>query len=375
MSQVADEHASEDARWAALWGSGVFVHRSLDHIVRKGPPDHDFSDRIREAFIALESRLRQIGGVGNDMIGAELVDAIFHPTNGVLQPISQAKSENVGIHHLFHGAFLYYRNPNAHHTLPYDQKEAWSIFHLINTLLQTLEAVAEMVVDIREFVAQHEGKIVRRRDFRLDVDNDGENELVLLLEAAGIVDEEEEKLPGLYSGRLLTVILDKQGETFRRLPCQAMPGVSIYGFSGVRLLHVTGTDRPDLVINWATGVSGGILFIERWVEQHYEIVRLQPTELLSPWGSPQPEDRFFTHHSQYGVDLVDFDGDGIAEVVQRLRFEGKQLIESGHKSADPAAFFNVYRIWKWHDGEQKLTFRSEHVVAVNLPALPSPFIA
>ncbi|MCA1667370.1 MAG: TIGR02391 family protein, partial [Thermomicrobia bacterium] len=222
MSQANAQTGSE-ADWNALWSAGINTDPSLERIVKKGSPDWNFDDRIREAYILLENRLREVAGLPSHEYGAGLVDAAFSPNKGVLQPVSPVGAENAGLHELFHGAFLYYRNPSAHRTVNHDKQSAWLIFHLINHLLLTLEAVAETVVPITGFVSPHEGRIRRRKDFRLDVDQDGDDELLICLDVAEIVTSDG------YQSHLLPVILDKQGTEYRRIPCESLPGESMYG--------------------------------------------------------------------------------------------------------------------------------------------------
>ncbi len=115
---------------AAGWEGRVPVDPQLQRVIAAGPPDADFGDRIRQAFILLEQRIRETANLGPDQFTTELVNNAFHPQTGILQPVSPVPAERTGLHQLLLGAFLYYRNPIAHRAIAHEAASAWHVFHL-----------------------------------------------------------------------------------------------------------------------------------------------------------------------------------------------------------------------------------------------------
>ncbi|MCS6879880.1 MAG: TIGR02391 family protein [Oscillochloridaceae bacterium] len=76
--------------------------------------DHDFlDDAILNAYKVIEEKLRAIMG-SFDSDAMELIKQAFHPNTGFLTDPRLWPSEKEGIHQLFRGAFLTYRDSSAH---------------------------------------------------------------------------------------------------------------------------------------------------------------------------------------------------------------------------------------------------------------------
>ncbi len=94
---------------------------------------------LREAGVVLESRLRKFGGdVDKNLVGVQLVDAVFNPEKGSLI-FSDHAGEQEGIKLLFRGAIQFVRNPPMHKLIDYQEGSARTLIRLIDSLLLLLE--------------------------------------------------------------------------------------------------------------------------------------------------------------------------------------------------------------------------------------------
>jgi hypothetical protein len=103
-----------------------------------------FSDAVRTGFALLETRVRSETLATPDLVGEKLADYAFHPESGKL-PLGATSAEKQGVHLLFRGAFLAFRNPVAHqdgvHGL--GRAEATSQLALVNLLLDLTRKAKE----------------------------------------------------------------------------------------------------------------------------------------------------------------------------------------------------------------------------------------
>jgi hypothetical protein len=102
---------------------------------RLGSPPPDTV--IREAGVVLEDRLRTVGGVGSDLHGKDLVEAILSPGRGTLV-FSSHPGEQDGVRMLYRGAMQFIRNPPMHKLIEYPESTARLFIRLIDTLLLLL---------------------------------------------------------------------------------------------------------------------------------------------------------------------------------------------------------------------------------------------
>ena len=94
---------------------------------------------VREAGVVLESQLRKVGGnVDKNLVGVQLVDAVFNPEKGSLV-FSEHPGEQEGIKLLFRGAIQFIRNPPMHKMIDYPEGSARTLIRLVDSLLLLLE--------------------------------------------------------------------------------------------------------------------------------------------------------------------------------------------------------------------------------------------
>ena len=94
---------------------------------------------VREAGVVLESQLRKVGGnVYKNLVGVQLVDAVFNPEKGSLV-FSEHPGEQEGIKLLFRGAIQFIRNPPMHKMIDYPEGSARTLIRLVDSLLLLLE--------------------------------------------------------------------------------------------------------------------------------------------------------------------------------------------------------------------------------------------
>lgn len=90
---------------------------------------------------AVEVRVRELGGFGDDVIGVDLMNKAFGP-NGPLTDTSAVKGEQEGIRALFAGAYAVFRNPSGHREVNYDDvTEAAEMVHTASVLMRILDRV------------------------------------------------------------------------------------------------------------------------------------------------------------------------------------------------------------------------------------------
>ena len=179
-------NADEEPEWLKR-----IVDPDLRRAVRHNASASDFTGVIRSAFVHLERRIRESAGLEEHHYGKELIDKAFLPDKGILQPVSPDGSERAGLYNLLLGVFLYYRNPIAHRTVYHTPESALRVLLLIDHALLLVDEAVERSFNLDSIVGPHEGQILSRRDYRLDIDNDGELEVVVLLELGSVMDGDQ----------------------------------------------------------------------------------------------------------------------------------------------------------------------------------------
>jgi uncharacterized protein (TIGR02391 family) len=338
------------------WGIRTIVDPYLEKIVAEGSLEYNFSDRIRQAFVLLEQRIREKTGLAEHDFGKDLIDKAFHPDKGLLQPVSPVSAERAGLHNLLIGVFLYYRNPIAHRPIQYDAQSAWQIFHLINHALRLVEESAQAAFDIRNYVGAHEGQIGRRRDFHLDIDGDGELEIIALVELGPRSEN------GTLVPHLLPVILKKNGSGYLRILSEGIVGVSIHGPHDVELRQITTAAQPDIVVSWLWGENQVFTFVLRKTNDGYAIVKRDIAGLTEPYSGPSEQG--FVRHFRQELRFADVDGDDLVELIQGLRFDDKDISALGYKTSGSSAGTAdvICRVLKWDNQEERIVKIKEHLV-------------
>ena len=121
--------------------------------------------------------------------------------------------------------------------------------------MRLVEESAQAAFDIRNYVGTHEGQIRRRRDFHLDIDGDGELEIIALVELGPRSEN------GTLVPHLLPVILKKNGSGYLRILSEGIVGVSMHGPHNVELRQITITAQPDIVVSWLWGENQIFTFV------------------------------------------------------------------------------------------------------------------
>jgi hypothetical protein len=216
-------------------------------------------------------------------------------------------------------------------------------------------------VNIAQFMGPHEGRIVNRRDFRFDIDEDGDAEIVSLVDTRPVYDQPG----GQAERRLLVVVLDGTDEGYRRIPCEPVDSLSMYGPSRCFPAFITDGKRPDIVAGWTAGENGEQVYIFRWEADRYELVEGDMSNVEHPNPSATIK-AFGGHHLYDQLQFVDYDGDGLIEVVQMESIHGgvNTFSDFGFNVEDPSGFFVVpiFRAWKWNPATSRLTVVEESLV-------------
>ena len=106
----------------------------------------EYEQGVFGSMKAVEVRVRQLGGFGDDAIGVDLMNKAFGP-NGPLTDTSAVKGEQEGTRALFAGAYAVFRNPSGHREVNYDDvTEAAEMVHTASVLMRILDRVEARVV-------------------------------------------------------------------------------------------------------------------------------------------------------------------------------------------------------------------------------------
>ena len=92
---------------------------------------------------AVEIRDRKLAGLGNDVIGVDLMNKAFGPAGPLTDP-SAIKGEQDGTRVLFAGAYAVLRNPTGHRQVDYDDvSEAAEAVQTASLLMRILDRVED----------------------------------------------------------------------------------------------------------------------------------------------------------------------------------------------------------------------------------------
>jgi len=90
---------------------------------------------IREALLTLETRIREVLGLGEEVIGKELIDKAKE--KDIFK--RNVKSEEEGLYFLYRGAIQWLRNPPGHKKVEYSKEETVKIILFVDYLIKLFE--------------------------------------------------------------------------------------------------------------------------------------------------------------------------------------------------------------------------------------------
>lgn len=101
----------------------------------------NYEEGVFSAMKAVEVRVRQLGGFGNEVVGVDLMNRAFGPGGPLTDPAS-VKGEQEGTRAMFSGAYGVLRNPSGHREVDYsDVAEAANAVHTASLLMRMLDRV------------------------------------------------------------------------------------------------------------------------------------------------------------------------------------------------------------------------------------------
>ena len=285
----------------------------------------DFAGHVRTAFIVLERRIRQTAGLADHDFGTDLIDKAFAPDSGALQPVSPVKAECAGLHSLLKGIFLYYRNPVAHRPIDYNPYSAQRVLTIIDHAFHLVTEAANAAFNIDDFVGPQEGRILHRHDFRLDIDGDGEKEIVAVIGFGAVTGPE-----GIRR-HVAVVILKKIDDVYKRIPAESIPVPVVHEVGIVEVRNVTNRETPDLVMYWFKGCEqSGFMAILREVDGKYVIAKREVDEEKDLVFENPDNYSFAIEFYRIRPHLADVDGDGLIEVSHTIHAKPEQLADFGY---------------------------------------------
>jgi hypothetical protein len=107
-----------------------------------------YSGAVRDAFIHLESVLRDAGGTdpARGLSGERLIEELLGANSATPLPLpadgpfgALTSGERAGAYHLLRGAFLLARNATAHRPIEYTRQQAEDLLHLVNLCLNVVQ--------------------------------------------------------------------------------------------------------------------------------------------------------------------------------------------------------------------------------------------
>lgn len=131
----------------SVWARGG-LSEGLAHAIDTSWNSRHYAGAVRDAFIHLESVMREVGGVdpSRGLSGERLIEELLGPNSS--SPLSLPPDgpfgaltggERAGAYHLLRGAFLLVRNATAHRPLEYTRQDAESLVHLVNLCLSVVQ--------------------------------------------------------------------------------------------------------------------------------------------------------------------------------------------------------------------------------------------
>ena len=105
----------------------------------------EYEQGVFSAMKAVEVRVRELGGFGDDVIGVDLMNKAWGQTGKLTDPAA-VKGEQVGVRALFAGAYAVFRNPSGHRDVDYDNVvEAAEMVQTASLLMRMLDRAEDRV--------------------------------------------------------------------------------------------------------------------------------------------------------------------------------------------------------------------------------------
>lgn len=118
------------------------LHPAIEQRVRRQFLLGEYEQAVFVAMKAVEVRVRALAGLGDEMVGVDLMTHAFRPTGPLTDP-GAVKGEQVGTMNLFQGAYAVLRNPAGHRDVDYDDvteaSEAVATASLLMRILDRIE--------------------------------------------------------------------------------------------------------------------------------------------------------------------------------------------------------------------------------------------
>lgn len=139
VGQEAVNDGLVTVRAAARLGSGL--HPLIERRARRQFLLGEFEQAVFVAMKAVEVRVRELAGLGDDAIGVDLMNKAFGPTGKLTDPTA-VKGEQDGTRSLFAGAYAVLRNPSGHREVDYDDvAEAGEAITTASLLMRILDRI------------------------------------------------------------------------------------------------------------------------------------------------------------------------------------------------------------------------------------------
>jgi uncharacterized protein (TIGR02391 family) len=117
------------------------LHALLERRCRRQFLLGEYEQAVFVAMKAVEVRVRDLAGLGEDATGVDLMNRAFGP-NGPLTDRQAVKGEQEGLRMLFAGAYATLRNPSGHREINYDDvAEAAEAVTTASLLMRVLDRV------------------------------------------------------------------------------------------------------------------------------------------------------------------------------------------------------------------------------------------
>ena len=119
------------------------LHPQIEQRVRRQFLLGEYEQSVFVAMKAVEVRVRALAGLGDDMVGVDLMSHAFR-ADGPLTDRNAVRGEQVGVMNLFQGAYAVLRNPAGHREVNYDDvteaSEAVATASLLMRILDRVES-------------------------------------------------------------------------------------------------------------------------------------------------------------------------------------------------------------------------------------------
>jgi uncharacterized protein (TIGR02391 family) len=121
-------------------------HTLIDSVARPQFFIRQTDQAVLAAMKAVEVRVRELAGFGDDLYGADLMNKAFGPGGLLADPPTRHGKHNEGPRALFSGAFAMFRNPAGHTAVTYDEAEAVEAVALASALMRHLDRVQARLI-------------------------------------------------------------------------------------------------------------------------------------------------------------------------------------------------------------------------------------